>query len=232
MDQLHDRLRIARRSLQLTQNQVASKIGANRSTVCIYESGNRIPGDNYIDSFCRNLRINKEWLVSGTGEMTADPNDDLAGSSVFTLQDRLLAVRRLWGMTQKELGEILGVTSSTVSFFELGKSNPNQTYLMLLCLKFDINMDWLLTGKLPMMKSNSNSLKQLAQELSLSDSEMLLIRELLNLDADERRALFSSILEITKNLLPAHFENCTTDDNDKPDASEKKSLDFFFSNGI
>lgn len=78
MTEIKDRLRLLRRTLDLTQTEFAEKIGSVQNTITGYESGRRSPSNPVITSICNAWNVNEEWLRNGTGEMfAADPKDEL-----------------------------------------------------------------------------------------------------------------------------------------------------------
>lgn len=75
---MKERLKELRKALGLTQAAFAEKIGAKQNTVATYEMGRNTPRDPVIHSICKEFGVNKDWLLTGTGEMFApDPADEL-----------------------------------------------------------------------------------------------------------------------------------------------------------
>lgn len=63
------RIRKARRMLDLTQAEFASRIKSTQNTVTRYETGDRTPSASVITLICREFDVNEEWLRTGEGEM-------------------------------------------------------------------------------------------------------------------------------------------------------------------
>ena len=59
----------------------------------------------------------------------------------------IAALRKEKGMTQEQLGEILGVTNKTVSRWENGNYMPDVEMLALLSKEFDVSINELITGE-------------------------------------------------------------------------------------
>lgn len=57
---------------------------------------------------------------------------------------RLKELRIEKGITQKELGKMIGATYSAVSYWEKGINEPKISYLISLCTLFDVSADYLL----------------------------------------------------------------------------------------
>lgn len=64
-----ERLKKIRKTLDITQQQLADKLGVSRSNIAGYEAGRNEPGDAFISLFCKLYNINEVWLRYGTGEM-------------------------------------------------------------------------------------------------------------------------------------------------------------------
>ena len=64
---MKDRLKKVRKSLDLTQQEFADRIGIKRNSYANYETGRNIPIDAIILSICREFKVNEEWLRTGAG---------------------------------------------------------------------------------------------------------------------------------------------------------------------
>lgn len=66
---MKEQLKKLRKSLELTQQAFADKIGMKQNTIAQYEMGRTVPSDAIVFSICREFNINEDWLRNGTGEM-------------------------------------------------------------------------------------------------------------------------------------------------------------------
>lgn len=66
---MNERIKELRRSLNLTQQEFANRIGVKRNTVATYEGGRNAPVDAVTSLICKEFNVNEEWLRRGTGEM-------------------------------------------------------------------------------------------------------------------------------------------------------------------
>ena len=66
---MNERLKKLRKTLDLTQQEFADKIGVKRNSLANYETGRNTPIDAIILSICREFNVNEEWLRTGKGEM-------------------------------------------------------------------------------------------------------------------------------------------------------------------
>lgn len=76
---MEERLKELRKTLNLTQQEFAEKIGVKRNTIAQYESGRNAPIDAVITLICRTYGVNETWLRTGEGEMfqPKSRNDEL-----------------------------------------------------------------------------------------------------------------------------------------------------------
>ena len=65
------------------------------------------------------------------------------------LKDRIAAVRRAAGLTQEQLGALLGVTRQAVSKWESGQTAPDAATLAALCEQLHVSADYVLLGREP-----------------------------------------------------------------------------------
>lgn len=66
---MNERLKRLRKTLDLTQQDFADRIGSKRNTVAKYETGTNVPSTAVISSICRVFNVNEEWLRNGIGDM-------------------------------------------------------------------------------------------------------------------------------------------------------------------
>ena len=66
---MNTRIKEIRKSVHLTQDEFAEKIGLSKNFVWMMENGERTPSDRTISDICRIFSINELWLRSGEGEM-------------------------------------------------------------------------------------------------------------------------------------------------------------------
>lgn len=77
---LHERLKILRKKLDLTQQEFAERIGSKRNTVAKYETEANTPSTAVVSLICREFNVNEDWLRNGNGDMflPVDRNADIA----------------------------------------------------------------------------------------------------------------------------------------------------------
>lgn len=73
---MKDRLKKLRKTLDLTQQAFADRIGMKQNTIAQYEMGRTIPSDAIIFSICREFNVNENWLRTGEGDMFMELSRD------------------------------------------------------------------------------------------------------------------------------------------------------------
>ena len=76
------------------------------------------------------------------------------------INERINKLRSINSLNQKEFSEKLGISRSHLSEIESGKSLPSEMLLRLLCLTFNVNPNWLLTGEGEMFKAEPEAQEQ------------------------------------------------------------------------
>ena len=75
---MKNRIKRLRKELDLTQQELADKIGISRGNIGAYEVGKNVPSDAVLSLICREFNVNEAWLRTGDGEMfRAAPSDVL-----------------------------------------------------------------------------------------------------------------------------------------------------------
>ena len=65
---MNERIKKVRKSLELTQQEFAERIGMKRNSIALIENG-RTTSDQTVFAICREFNVNEEWLRTGAGEM-------------------------------------------------------------------------------------------------------------------------------------------------------------------
>ena len=62
------------------------------------------------------------------------------------MNERIKELRKYLNITQQEFADRLNVSRNTVATYEIGKSNPSDAAIMLICREFNVNEEWLRDG--------------------------------------------------------------------------------------
>lgn len=64
-----------------------------------------------------------------------------------TIGERIRQLRKAEGLTLKKFGERIGITASSCSTIESGKSNPSDQTIRSICREFRVREEWLRSGE-------------------------------------------------------------------------------------
>ena len=118
LDTLGDHIRARRIDLGLFQRQVAEHIGVCEATITNWERNESRPPVQYIPAII--------------GLLGYDPS-----APATSLPERLIAARRVQGLTQREMAGRMGVDPSTLQDWEAGLHKPSKKKLQVIsdCLR-------------------------------------------------------------------------------------------------
>ena len=63
------------------------------------------------------------------------------------MKDRIKELRKELGLTQQALADIAGIKRNTVAQYEMGRNEPTNAVITLICKKYNVNETWLRTGE-------------------------------------------------------------------------------------
>ncbi len=134
-------------------------------------------------------------------------------NSNTSINNRFKQVRLLLNMSQEEFGKNLGLSKSGISNIESGERGLRDTYINILCSKFNINSQWLRTGNGEMCLPNPEIMPNAFEEYIKS------IGYSINTRASENNQL----IELSKNGMHALF---TRNEFENFQKSITESVDF------
>lgn len=88
----------------------------------------------------------------------------------MSIGERIKKLRKHLDLTQQKFGERLGIKGNTVAQYELGRNEPIDAVLSLLCKEFNVNENWLRTGEGEMFE-------QLTEQQKLMKYTALLLKD-------------------------------------------------------
>lgn len=105
---MNERIKKLRKTLDLTQQEFADKIGMKRNTVANYETDRNEPSNSVITLICKTFNVSEAWLRTGEGEMFVQQSADDELAQVFAAiaasDDELIKriIRAYWLLDDKE----------------------------------------------------------------------------------------------------------------------------------
>lgn len=88
-----------------------------------------------------------------------------------TLGNRLKHIRTIKNLTQLDFGSAIGVTKQAIANVESSHSNPSIDFLSKLIENFNVNVNWLITGKGELFMNNT--LELIEDEFTLKVEKIL-----------------------------------------------------------
>lgn len=118
------------------------------------------------------------------------------------MNNRFIELRKSLNLTQKEMGDAIGISNSGVSNIEKGLRSVTEKHIRLLSVTFHINEAWLRTGEGEMMAASANTVfDEFAQHYALTREEQATARFLLNLSRNERTAVLQYVKRLAAELI-------------------------------
>lgn len=113
------------------------------------------------------------------------------------MKERIKKLRKHLDLTQEEFGKRIGVKRNTIATYEMGRNEPIDSVITLLCREYGVREDWLRTGAGEMFEPEAtNALDALVKERGISRAEQILIEKFLNLKPENRQAVMDYLLDV------------------------------------
>ena len=74
MNSINDRVKLLRKALNLSQEELGTRIGITRASISNIEKGTRNMSEQTVKSMCREYNVSECWLRTGEGEMFNEPD--------------------------------------------------------------------------------------------------------------------------------------------------------------
>lgn len=128
------------------------------------------------------------------------------------MKDRIKLIRQSLRkkpkVSQTEFAQMLGTTRPAIASYETGKVTPSDTFIQLMCSKFNVNEHWLRTGEGDIFIKNDEAiLSQVVEQYHLNHSQLALVKSFLALDNNHRNAIVDAILEAAQELKLTRKDN-------------------------
>ena len=102
------------------------------------------------------------------------------------MNKRIKELRITLNLTQEELAQAMGLSKSGISNIECGNRKVNDKHIRMLNMTYNVNPEWLRTGKGDMFLPVDNSpLAAIQKQYNLSDKASTIIQNFLNLSKSD-----------------------------------------------
>lgn len=149
----------------------------------------------------------------------------------MSVNDRIKEIRKHLKLSQTVFGEKLGVGRGVIANLEMNLTEPKELFVDLLCNTFNVNREWLETGKGDMFTASSETIvDKLVKDYNLDDMDASIIRSYLSLTTSER----SVVKKYITNIVNTMSSQPSRDDIIRSDivATEKTLSDIMKKNSI
>lgn len=104
-------------------------------------------------------------------------------------------------ITQETFGKSIGLNRNTVFQYEVGAINPSKRTLESICEKYNVSIDWLLTGEgEPYIDTEETFAEELKQKYKLDSLGIAILKSYMSMNKSEQEVLEKFIKNITKEL--------------------------------
>lgn len=117
------------------------------------------------------------------------------------MKDRIKQLRKSIGLSQTEFGERMGVSRDVISNIELGRVEPSELQIRMICRTFNVDEVWLRTGDGDMKPPSSEGEQIVAYVAEvLQDAPESFRRKLLAAQASWTPEMWEALEQICESL--------------------------------
>ena len=110
------------------------------------------------------------------------------------MNERIRKLRRELDLTQQEFADRIGIKRGAIANYEIGRNEPVDAVVSLICREYNVNEEWLRNGTGKMFLQDTNDeLDALAERYDLTYADRVFVEKFVNLNAD-RRGMFISFM--------------------------------------
>jgi hypothetical protein len=114
------------------------------------------------------------------------------------ISERLKELREYLGITQTTFADSIGLGTSTIAMMEIGKREILDRHIKTICANYNVNENWFKTGQGNMF-NNPNELETLTNKYNLSNIEVRILQNYLNMNSDQRKVFTEMLLQLADN---------------------------------
>ena len=123
------------------------------------------------------------------------------------LKERIKKIRRELDLTQQEFADRLGVKRGSIANYEIGRNDPVDSIISLICREFNVSEEWLRNGEGEMFNpAPTDVLDQLAEKYRLSNADYVMIEKFVNLRPEVRQNIYDYFKEVVSALVYGDME--------------------------
>lgn len=138
----NEKLKRIREELEITQSEIASKLGCTRSAYSLWEINKNTIPLYYLNKFSNEFNINIDYLVDLSNDKYAQFNK--IDIDKVELGKRIKQARKSINYTQEKIASKLNTTHSVISAYESGKTSIPTLFLIEIAKITKKSLNWFL----------------------------------------------------------------------------------------
>lgn len=218
MAKFNERLRQLRTAKKLSQAEFAEQIGISKSSVNMYERGEREPNFKTLEIIADYFNVDMDYLlgksdiplrnVVKSGDCFPIPAlpaaTDNPETQTVTINERFRQARETLHKSQDVFAQEAGRTRSEIKNIEYGKTVPKEEVIKSVCRTHNIDEAWLRTGEGEMFKPKTKD-DEIAEIVGKalngsSDFKKAVVKMICSRTDSELQALAAALQSIYENL--------------------------------
>ena len=127
----------------LSQKDLANKLGVTQQTYSLWEKGTKIIPLKHLNNLCNYYKTSMDYVLGLSNERTNSDIREIKELNKKLIGSRIKEIRESNKLTLRDLASELNTTSSTISAYETGKTLVLTAFAYQICIKYDVSLDWL-----------------------------------------------------------------------------------------
>ncbi|MBR5663061.1 MAG: helix-turn-helix transcriptional regulator [Bacilli bacterium] len=127
----------------LSQKDLANKLGVTQQTYSLWEKGTKIIPLKHLNNLCNYYKTSMDYVLGLSNERTNSDIKEIKVLNKKLIGSRIKEIRESNKLTLRDLASELNTTSSTISAYETGKTLVLTAFAYQICIKYDVSLDWL-----------------------------------------------------------------------------------------
>lgn len=127
----------------LSQKDLANKLGVTQQTYSLWEKGTKIIPLKHLNNLCNYYKTSMDYVLGLSNERTNSNIKEIKELNKKEIGSRIKELRENKKLTLRDLASELNTTSSTISAYETGKTLILTAFAYQICIKYDVSLDWL-----------------------------------------------------------------------------------------
>ena len=120
------------------------------------------------------------------------------------MNNRLKAIRKYFGLNQKEMGERINLSQTHISSLENGTREVTNRIISDICREFNVDEHWLRTGEggenVIFVENDSAIIAELANEYKLDAVDIKIIEHYIKLPDEDRKKIKNYIVDLAAQI--------------------------------